>query len=518
MGVVEWNWSAGVTSRPAGIPIPSGACLWHGVGRRAAVAGLALVLGAGVRAAPAQEIQFRARADRPDEVHLERLLQGGTYTLWTRDTILARGSRVDGDVLVLEAAVRVGGEITGSITVVDGDLFLRPGSRVRGDVVVLGGGYYGSSLAVVDGELRYHPSERYRVVPRRKRLYIHAVERRPEALTLHGLSGIKLPTYDRVNEWSFGLGATARAVSWPWRPSLEVVGRFRTEVGEVDGTVRQLWHPTRGIEFGVEAERNTLSNEGWIRSDFLNTFSFLFIGDDFRNYYEADRVAFLVRRRPPATWTPGLKLEWEEARSLVARPHSVVFGDDPRRANPAIAAGEIWSATASVGLRRETGDTRIAARVLLEGADRDIAGDFSYLLGDARVSVRAPALPGHALELFGIARGDLSGTLPPQRWTAFGGRGTLPTFPVLGLRGERIAFGLVTYLVPVTALDLGPLGTPEAFVREAIGAAWSGGESPVFQHNVMVGLRVALLEVALVLDPRSDDAEVVVSGKLRGDL
>lgn len=475
------------------------------------------VLASLAKPAPAhgQTIEFRPRRDHPDEVRLARLLETGAYTLWTRDTVLARGTRVEGDVLVLEAAVRLGGDVTGSITVVDGDLFLRPGARIRGDVLVLGGGYYGSTLAVIDGQLRYRPSVRYQVVPRAGGLLIHALEERPETFRLHGLSGIKLPTYDRVNEWSFGAGATLTAAAWPWRPSLELVGRIRTENGDVDGTLRQLWHPTRGLALGVEAERNTISNEDWIRGDLSNSISFLFSGDDFRNYYEADRVAFVVKGSGARAWTPGLEVQWEEARSLAASPQTVLFGDDPGRPNPAVAGGDVWSAALSLDVRRERGETRLAARVRLEGADRSIAGDYSYLFAEGRLSLRVPAASGHAVELFGLVRGDLAGTLAPRRRSALGGRGTLPTFSVLALRGDRITYGQATYLVAIDPLDLGPLGVPQAFVREAVGAAWSEGEDPVFEHNLMVGLRVLRFEATLAVDPRTGDTEASVAGKLR---
>jgi len=474
----------------------------------------------GVRRADAQEIEF-VPAAHPAEILLDLFLRRQRYVVWSRDTVLAPGSRVEGDVLVLQAQVRLAGEITGSVYVVDGDLFLRPGGRVGGDAVVLGGGFYPSRLATIDGRLFYRPNDRFAVMPRAGGYRITAVHEEPRALHLDGLYGFRLPLYQRVNAWTFGLGGDVTATGLPWRPSLDLVGNYHTGQKKFEGTARQVWHPSDLWSFGVEAGRATLSNDTWIRRDFSNSLQFLFHGDDFRNYYRADRAAFTVKGAPELTWSPMLRVQWEDARSLVARPRTVLFAaDEPVRPNPLIDRGETWSAIVALAFHKRTSVGGIAARVKLEGADSTVAGDFSFLLGEAKVSWSGRALAHHRLEIFAIGRGDLAGRLPRQRWSAFGGLGTLPTFPVLDQRGARMVFGRFTYLIPLSGIRVALAGSPQLFVREAIGSAWGEGQKPHFEQNVTLGIRLAILEASVALDPGvgGQDGIFILTANLPGDL
>lgn len=453
--------------------------------------------------APAQEVPVRwaGKAEGPAEHRLQKFLEGDEYQVWASDTVLTEADRTAGGVLLLGASARLAGEVRGDIFVVDGDLFLRPGARVLGDVTVLGGGFYGSSMAVVDGGLDYRPNDRYRAVPLEGGWVIEAVREQPPAIELHGLHGFKAPTYQRVNSVTLGWGVTGRAVAWAWRPSLEVVARFHTAPGELEGTVRQYWHPSRDFQFGFEAERATRTNESWARAAVSNSLSYLFIGDDFRDYYSADRAALVLRRPPASSWSPRLSFGWEKARSLGARDLFVFFGPDMVRQNPGIDDGETWSVLLGLEVHHNGPRSSVSAEGLVEMADSSIAGDFSFVLGEARVRWLTPAFAGHRVDVFAIARGDLGGRLPGQRQSGFGGRATLPTLAVLSRRGPRLLFGQASYLIPISFLSLGPLGHPEALIRAATGATWATGESADFDTNLVGGLRLSYAEVALAVDP-----------------
>ena len=132
--------------------------------RCGAVALLALCVAAGVSAPSlaAQDVTFTPRPGNALDTRLEDFLARGDAIVWTRDTVVASDGRVAGDLLVLEAQVRLAGSVAGDIYVVDGDLFLRPGAHVAGDIVVLSGGYHGSGMATVDGEVTWRPAERFR--------------------------------------------------------------------------------------------------------------------------------------------------------------------------------------------------------------------------------------------------------------------------------------------------------------------------------------------------------------------
>lgn len=466
-----------------------------------------------------QTVTFEARPSSALDSRLSAFLEAGPGAIWARDTIVSSDAVVSGGLLVLSAQVRMAGTVKGDIYVVDGDLFLRPGAVVTGDIVVLGGGYYGSGMATVEGETVWKPAERYTVVPDRGGFDIRPVEKVPEVVDLHGLYGFEAPTYQRVDALTVAWGVTLTAARWPWSPSLELVGRYRSGQGEFEGTVRQFWHPGP-VVFGLEAGRSTRTQEDWARARVSNSLSFFFLGDDFRNYYGTDHAGLVVRGSEGGWWTPEIRIEWEDAWSRLAGDPFTVFGSDDVRPNPAIADGEDWSATLSVAFDRETGGSgRLAGRVLIQGADSSVAGDFSYLLGEIRARWTTPGLASHEVDLFGVARGDLAGSLPGQRWTGFGGRATLPTFDILQFRGPRVVYGQVGYTIPIEALEAGGLGAPGVFGRVGTGAAWDEDQAANWEVNLVAGLRFWVVEGGVAFDPSGDtDATAYAIFRFPGDL
>ncbi len=471
-------------------------------------------------AAAAQQVDFDPRPDRPAERQLETFLDRDRWTLIDADTVLGPDVRIEGDLLLLEADVRLEGTVSGDVAAVGADLFLRPGSVVEGNLLSLGGGFYSSRRAEVRGDILWRPNDVYTVRRGVDGIRIHPVRFVPEAVTLHGLSGLLFPGYQRVDEWTLGLGATVRHVDWDWQPSFEARVRLKTESGDLEGTLRHAWFPTGALQFGIEAERVTRTNEAWVRGSVANSLSYFLAGDDFRNYYEADRVALFLRGTETARLSPVLELEWEDARSLEASDQFVLFADDEAIPNPAVDEGEAVSLRAGLELRRRTVGTQLRARTVLEAADSTVAGDFSYLFGELRAAWTGPAPAGHGLEAFVLARGDLSGAPPRQRWTALGGLATLPRLPLLSLRGPRVVYGQITYLVPIERLRLGLIGPPRVLLRGATGAAWGAGESPEFETNLIGGVRLFVFELALAVDPSASDLDPAVYATLRfpGDL
>lgn len=486
-------------------------------GLAALLAGLLGALVAAPGEARAQQVSFSPRPDVPEERRLARFLEEGTYTLWTRDTVLARGDTVAGDLLVLEASVRIAGRVTGDVHVVAGDLFLRPGARLGGDALVLGGGYYVSSEAVVDGEVVYRPNLLLGVLPSEGGWRIHHVRQERRAVQLDGIAGFHAPVYRRVDGWTFGWGGTVRAVELPAEPGLHGAVRFHTAgPRKWEGTVGAAVHPTGSLRVSLEGERRTATRDGWIRGDVLNSLSYLVGGDDYRNYYRSERAALRVASTAEEGLAPAAWIGWEEASSLAARPLGVLFADDGDvRPNPPVDDGEIWSVGAELSYRRRGPERRLEASLRAEAADSTAGGDASFLLGEARVRYRGPAPPtGHRVELFGITRWDLSGQLPRQRWSALGGSGTLPVLDVLSLRGPRLLYLDATYVVPLPALRVPVLGGPRVFVRNALGSAWADGEEVGLEDNVSVGVRFLFLELGVAVDVTDGDlpAEVLVGG------
>ncbi len=496
-----------------GDPGRLGGGAWRRAARRAAALGAlagASLLAGGAGTAAAQEVRFpEPRPESPAQRDLARFVETERYQVLVHDTILARGDTVRGNLLVLEAAVRIAGRVEGSVYVADGDLFLRPGARIGGDLVVVGGGFYSSGLAEVGGRTVYRPNERVRVLPEAGGFLVFAPEEERETLSLGPLYGLRLPTYQRVDGWTFRWGGAVRANAWPWRPELEGEVRYRTEQDALEGSAALHGHLGRRLRLTAEGGRRTRSNEAWIRADALNTLSYLFLGNDYRDYYRADWTALRAEVRPAGDWTLFAGAAWERARSLEAMERTVLFRSDEPRGNPEVDEDEAASFLLGAELRSRNGldRTRLLARV--EGAHDDAAGDFSFLLAEARGSARRILPHGHALELFALARGDLAGALPRQRWSGLGGVGTLPTLPVLALRGPRAVLAEVTYLVPLPFLDVPTVGPTEVLLRGVAGSAWGAmGERPRFTENLVAGIRIFFLETAVAWDPGGTGRDV----------
>ena len=471
-----------------------------------AAAILWVVLAAAQPAAAQQQearrpVEFTPRADRPVERRLDRFIEAGGYSLWDRDTTVARGDTVRGDVLVLESMVRLEGRVEGTLVAVDSDVFLRPHAAVSGDLLVLGGGMYRSSLASVDGEVVYEPNLLLQAVPSGGGYEIYSPAARPDPLKLDGLSGLHLPSAQRVDEWTFSAGGRLQAADVPWQPSLHLTGAFRTGGDRLAGAARQYWYPSGRLRFGVEAGRGTRTMDRWVRTDAANSLSYVFGGEDYRNYHESDRVLLAARQDFGGGETVELSAGWERVRSLPARGAGGLFGDVTVEPNPAVIPGDAWLARLETRIRRETRQDSLTVDLRLEGADASVAGDFSYLFAEAAADWRLPAPLNHHVRIRTRARGDLGGDLPPHRWSAVGGAGTLPTLGILELRGPRLLFGRLTYAIPVPVLRVPRLGGPEVFLRAAAGTAWDDGADPDLQENLMAGIRFLVFETGVAWDP-----------------
>lgn len=467
----------------------------------AVVAALAVPPAAAAQESPAPPVAFTPRPDRPVERRLERFLERGGYRLWERDTTLARGDTVRGDVLVLESMVRIEGRVDGSVTAVDSDVFLRPHASVAGDLLVLGGGMYRSSLASVEGELVYEPTLFLQAVPSDGGYEIYSPTARPDPLVLDGLSGLHLPTAQRADGWTLAAGGRLQAVDVGWQPSLHATAAFRAEGERLAGSLRQYWYPSGRWRFGLEGGRGTRTNERWIRTDAANTLTYVFGGEDYRNYHESDRALFTARHDFGGGESLELDAGWERIRSLPARGSGGLFGDDTVEPNPSVTAGDAWRAGLTARIRRHARVDSLALDVRLEGAAAQVAGDFSYLFAEAAALWRLPAVLGHRVVLEGRARSELAGDLPPHRWSAVGGAGTLPTVPLLGLRGSRLVFGRATYLIPVPVLRVPRLGGPRLLLRAAGGTVWHPGQAVDWHQNLIAGARFLAFEGGVAWDP-----------------
>jgi hypothetical protein len=95
----------------------------------------------------------------PIEV-VNELLTAYNDSLTTRisgNLVLPAGSRLIGPIAVYRGSVRVIGEITGRVTIINGDLVIDPGGRVTGSVLVVGGRIEVRPGGRLDGPRRAFP-------------------------------------------------------------------------------------------------------------------------------------------------------------------------------------------------------------------------------------------------------------------------------------------------------------------------------------------------------------------------
>ena len=478
---------------------------------------LSCLLLAGAAAAHAQTVHVRGRGDADNDRYLRRLVQSGEYVLLAQDTLLARNDTVHGTALVLGSTVRLEGVITGDLVVVDANVFVRPTARIMGDVRNVAGGLYYSELAALIGGVRSEPNAAYRVEHPGEEIYIIRGTTAESALVLYGLKGLLMPTYDRVDGLTLSLGAGYLV---PRIGDVEPIVRgrvdYRTEPGEFTGGA-ELAAARRRTEVAIGAERTTLTNERWIRSDINNTISSLVQGRDRRDYYSADRGYVEIRRQleggARATHAY-VRAQVEDATSREARNPWSITGNF-REDNIQPAESRITSAL--VGARTEWTTSRhvIEIDALTEFASDLLDGDYSFGRYAIDATWAMAALANHTLTIEPHFQGPLPGTasLPLQRWSFVGGSGTLLTYDVAEFRGDRVAFVETEYSIPLPRrLTLRPFGRPSFDLLHMAGMAWTDDESPAFEQNVGARIRYNVVYLRVVTHPSrfADDVEVSV--------
>ncbi len=475
-----------------------------------------VLLGLAGSASAQTRVSFTGRGPVELDERIEALLDAGNFTLVSSDTVLARDDTLRGPVLVLGTTLRIEGVIAGDLTIIDANVFVRPTGRITGDVANLGGGFYPSEQALVAGSVLYEPNAPYSVDRRDGELRIIG-ELSPSTFDPDGFRGLREPTYDRVR----GLTLSAGGTFLPPR-----IGRVEPLIRAWAGYAFESGEPQGGGEIGVRrggvelvggAERTTLHNDHWIRSDIINSVSVLFQGKDYHDYYEADRFYGALRgewERPRRTVRAQLRAGVEDARTLTANDPWVVFGDSVRFNRP-VNDGRISSAELSLAGEWELNQVLGEIGGLVEAAGTMAGGDFEFMRYSVWGDWKLHALANHTLEFEWNVRGPLPGTdsLPRQRWTYVGGSGTLYTFEIGDFPGDRLVFVETSYIVPAPQHWRIPLlGVPRLELLHHAGMAWSHENSRDFEQNVGVRINFPFVYARVVTNPRrfSDDVEFSV--------
>lgn len=469
---------------------------------------------AGAAPLAGQEVRFRRGTGgepRADQL-LTRTLARDTFVVIARDTVLGPDVRVPGDVLVLDATLRLEGEIEGNLVGVQSEIFARPGSRVGGSIVTMAGGFYGSTLArVTTPSINAAPYD-YRVEMEDDSTFVITGPGRRSALHLTGPYGLDFPSYDRVN----ALTVRWRADYQPGARRLIPHGRgrllFHTARVDVGGEL-ELWWPFGRHAFVLRGGRVTRSNDEWTQGDIENSITSLLVAMDTRSYYDARyaEAALRLEYGERRIWSLDVRSGWEQARSLESEDpfsiFSVLGGFQP---NTPVIDADIVSGTLGAGFELFAGGlSLIELEGGVEGADRDLASDLSFLLWSGRLLGQ---LSGRAGSLRLEARGQLPGGAgaPPQRWSALGGWGSLPTLRPLERQGDHLWWVQAEYRQGLTG-RLEYVGRLTGWLRYAVGNAWiDEAPRPSVVHNVGVGLTISFLELGVFTAP-SDDFDTVLA-------
>lgn len=349
------------------------------------------------------------------------------------------------------------------------------------------------------------------------------VDFRESWITLPLGVGFRIPSYNRVD------GAVV-----PWGPKISLADdriridptiTYRSHIGKIDPFVLATVRGNKGLGLELAGGRGTFTNDGWIRSDLVNSLAALFVGSDSRNYFRSDRIWGFVSdqigfRHMTLTPAVGARFERDWSTGVPVRhttaPWSMFSKNDTlkmRRTNPLIDEGRINSV-----LGRVLGEyEREGVKGSFEGLfERSFKTPVRFILTNGIPIANTTDADFTQVTLHGVVgfptfrtqRFDFRGhtvltngyQTPRQRYAYLGGAGTLATVDLLALGGDKLFFAEGTYSIPLEMIVLPMVGSPVLNARYAAGSAGSG-DLPDFIQNLGVGLGVNLIKVEYHIDP-----------------
>ena len=296
-----------------------------------------------------------------------RLFNSESTVRFTGSTRIPTARGIDGDVAVLGGPVVVGGRISGSLAVINGDVEFESGAVVGGEVVVVGGTIHGADRASISGEIRaYRDPLRYRragdrlvYAPDNARLP-HWIRQRDWASDRGSETGVLLAlggTYNRVEGLPilFGPRADLR-LSDEARLQADAAAIFRTTNISINGG--DVGYRARGelvlggryanVGLGIRGWDEVAPVESWPLKDFEIGWASFLLHRDYRDYYQRQGgSAYATLRLSRQASLTGEYRDQREA-SLVSRsPWTLFRTDEVWRPNPAVTDGYFRSAVAS---------------------------------------------------------------------------------------------------------------------------------------------------------------------------
>ena len=393
------------------------------------MAAFALLFALGAGPTAAQQVRGPGAASDSAARVLQEVLARRNYLRIVRDTVLPPSFHAPGDLLIVDADVRLEGRVEGAVAVLGGVLFLRPGASVGGPIAAVRGEVLASGKASHDAILE---------TPLRYTVHLNGVApdyeveilspQQPRRLQLEGIAGLGVPAYDRVDGLTLGASARLRLAEGHRVAVIRPKLSYHTARQAFDGgaallvPLRQTGLATLGLE------RTTLSNDAWSSGDLYNSLAVALAGRDFRNYYAEDRATLRLERLALVpviagefALAPRLELLAARDRSLEAHNvWSLAHGGGEWRPNPPIDEGTLLSATAGAALRWRGAASAVHTDLELEHGVGGV-GDFAFTQVRGEASLHARAFGRQTMAIYARGVAPLDGGAPRQRWEILGG-------------------------------------------------------------------------------------------------
>lgn len=442
---------------------------------------LLLCLSLGARGAAGQEASGPELAPDVALSAVEFYNRPGTTRL-VRESTLAAGEEIVGDVAVLGGNYTVAGRIRGDLLVINGELELRAGAEISGAVLVVGGSIVGN--APIGGTIRTYPEPlRYRMDADRL-VYTGSPPSTVFAAGHQfrfGRTDIALAVrrgYNRVEGLPIALGPRldlgranpTRLEGFVIYRSAPGLGLDHDRVGYVV-RAEQFLGGRSVARFGVHLFSEIVPVEETGLSDRENSLSTFILHQDFRDHYERRGWgAYLRLARRGLPYDLVLDYRDERDRSIAASAAwAILDNGDAWRPQPLVGEGTLRTVALRLGYDTRNDVIAPAAGWLVRGAlERGLGGspasdaalvDGTVLLAQAPVPVNADFTaasvdvrryarlgPSSRMAMRFLASGSLDGKpLPPQRQQTLGGEGTLPGYRAFGFdcgaRRETVEVG-----------------------------------------------------------------------------
>jgi len=329
--------------------------------------------------------------------------------------------------------------------------------------------------------------------------------------------GLRIPSYDRVDGVSLPFGPKIRVPGG--RIEIDPTVTYRSNLGAFDPMLAVVARLGRFDALHLSAGRGTFTNDGWIRSDLLNSLAAIGVGSDARNYFRGDRISGeLSRARESGQWQSRIAvgaLHERDWSTGVHEPGSSApwsfFGRKDelkmRRTNPLVARGRLTSGIARGLIAYEQAEFKAQLSGDVEHAfdspgflftDEEASETFTQVIVNSAASFPTFGLQTFAFRGHGVVTPGKNA--PPQRFSYLGGAGTLATVDLLALGGDRLLFVEGEYKYPMTRPLLPFVGAPVLSARYAAGSAGQG-DLPELIQNIGVGVGLKIVKAEYHIDP-----------------